>query len=257
MVVLVIIRENPIHKPMLSTEKHSSPLYLQIIDLLVSRISNGSWAPGDLIPSEIKLAGELGVSQGTVRTAITALVENRVLVRKQGKGTFVANHDDNRALFHFFHITDNQGNKVLPVSQILSFKEKVSTRGEAELLKLDENAKVLRIERVRIITGRPTILETIVLPSSSFDGMINMNPDDLPNTLYQLYENEFGITIQSAEEKLRAVIAKTREAKVLNVETGSPLLEIERVAMTLDRTPIELRISRCNTRHHYYENTVF
>ncbi len=241
---------------MLSTDKHSSPLYLQIIDLLISRISSGTWAPGDLIPSEMKLASDLGVSQGTVRKAITELVENRVLVRKQGKGTFVSNHDDDRALFHFFNITDNQGKKVLPISEILGFKQKDVSRSEAELLQLSPDAKVLRIERVRSIGSKPAILETIVLPAQRFDGMIEMDPDALPNMLYQLYETEFGITIHSAEEKLRAVAAKNREARVLQVEVGSPLLEIERLALTLDRIPVELRISRCSTRYHHYENTV-
>ncbi len=240
----------------LSTDKHSSPLYLQIIDLLVERIRDGAWSPGDLIPSEMKLASELGVSQGTVRTAITALVENRVLIRKQGRGTFVANHDDNRALFHFFHITDNQGNKVLPISEILSFKQKESSRFEAERLNLAADAQVLKIERVRSIAGKPTILETIVLPAASFNGLIDMNPSELPNTLYQLYETSFGITIHSAEEKLRAVIAKTREAKILGVESGTPLLEIERIALTLDKTPVELRVSRLSTKNHYYDTIV-
>ncbi len=240
----------------LSTDKHSSPLYLQIIDLLVDRIRDGAWSPGDLIPSEMKLASELGVSQGTVRTAITALVENRVLIRKQGRGTFVANHDDNRALFHFFHITDNQGNKVLPISEILSFKQKESSRFEAERLNLAADAQVLKIERVRSIAGKPTILETIVLPAASFNGLIDMDPSELPNTLYQLYESSFGITIHSAEEKLRAVIAKTREAKILGVESGTPLLEIERIALTLDKTPVELRVSRLSTKNHYYDTIV-
>lgn len=242
---------------MLSTEKHSSPLYLQIIDLLITRISEGDWTPGDIIPSEMKLAAELGVSQGTVRKAISELVENRVLVRKQGKGTFVSNHDDNRALFHFFHITDNRGNKVLPVSEILSFKQKEASRPEIELLELPADARVLKIERIRNIAGKPTILETITLPGEAFDGMIDLDPSLLPNTLYQLYENAFGITIHSAREKLRAVLAKNREARLLNVEQGAPLLEIERVALTLDRKPVELRVSRCSTRNHYYENTVF
>ena len=240
----------------LSTEKHSSPLYLQIIDLLVARIRDGAWSPGDLIPSEMKLASELGVSQGTVRTAITALVENRVLIREQGRGTFVANHDDNRALFHFFHITDNQGNKVLPISEILSFKQKESSRFEAERLHLPADAQVLKIERVRSIASKPTLLETIVLPGASFSGLIDMNPSELPNTLYQLYESSFGITIHSAEERLRAVVARAREARILGVDSGSPLLEIERTALTLDKTPVELRVSRLSTKNHYYDTIV-
>ena len=132
---------------MLSTGKRTIPLYLQIIELLVAKISNGEWLPGELIPSEIRLAEDIGVSQGTVRKAITELVETNVLVRKQGKGTFVANHDDDRALFHFFHISDNYGNKVLPDSKILNCKQKKATRTEAAILQLENDAEVLKIER--------------------------------------------------------------------------------------------------------------
>ena len=242
---------------MLETRKRSIPLYLQIIELLVSKISNGEWLPGDLIPSEIKLAEELDVSQGTVRKAITDLVENNVLVRKQGKGTYVSNHDDNRALFHFFHITDNNGNKMLPDSKVLNCKQRQATRAEASLLRLPADAEVLKIDRVRSMSSIPTIVETIILPADPFNELEGNNACKLPNMLYELYENQFGITIHSAEEKLRAVRANKREARILNLEPGAPLLEIERLALTLNKTPVELRISRCSTRHHYYQNTIF
>ena len=242
---------------MLETRKRSIPLYLQIIELLVSKISNGEWLPGDLIPSEIKLAEELDVSQGTVRKAITELVENNVLVRKQGKGTYVSNHDDNRALFHFFHITDNNGNKMLPDSKVLNCKQRQATRAEASLLRLPADAEVLKIDRVRSMLSIPTIVETIILPADPFNELEGNNACKLPNMLYELYENQFGITIHSAEEKLRAVRANKRDARILNLEPGAPLLEIERLALTLNKTPVELRISRCSTKHHYYQNTIF
>ena len=242
---------------MLETRKRSIPLYLQIIELLVSKISNGEWLPGDLIPSEIKLAEELDVSQGTVRKAITELVENNVLVRKQGKGTYVSNHDDNRALFHFFHITDNNGNKMLPDSKVLNCKQRQATRAEASLLRLPADAEVLKVDRVRSMLSIPTIVETIILPADPFNELEGNNACKLPNMLYELYENQFGITIHSAEEKLRAVRANKRDARILNLEPGAPLLEIERLALTLNKTPVELRISRCSTKHHYYQNTIF
>ena len=104
----------------LSIAKGSIPLYMQIKGLLVARVTEGKWAPGDIIPSEMQLAQELKVSQGTVRKAITELVENNVLVRRQGKGTFVASHDYDRALFHFFHIVNDSGNKILPRTGVLN-----------------------------------------------------------------------------------------------------------------------------------------
>ena len=242
---------------MLTVGKGTISLYMQIKDLLVAKITKGEWPPGKIIPSEINLALEFGVSQGTVRSAITELVENNVLTRRQGRGTFVANHDTHRALFHFFHITNNKGHKVLPDSSVLHCRRKQASRMEVSKLQLAVGADVVRIERVRNISAAPTIVETITLPADPFTDLVKAGSCDLPNTLYELYEKRYGITIHSADERLRAVVASKREASLLNLEPGTPLLEIERIALTLDRTPIELRISRCSTKNHHYENTFF
>lgn len=242
---------------MLDTGKGSISLYMQIKDLLLARITKGDWLPGSIIPSEMNLAHELGVSQGTVRKAITELVENNVLTRRQGKGTFVSNHDVNRALFHFFHITDNKGHKVLPDSRVLTCRRKIATRKEASVLQLPGETEVTRIERVRSIAGKATMIETITLPADPFGELGKGSEDELPNTLYELYETRYGITIHSADEQLRAIAASKHDARLLGLEVGTPVLEIERVALTLDKTPVELRVSRCSTKNHYYHNTCF
>ena len=242
---------------LLDNAKGSIPLYTQIKELLVARISEGQWSPGDVIPSELQLAQELNVSQGTVRKAITELVENNVLTRKQGRGTFVAYHDIQRALFHFFHIVDDKGHRVLPDSTTLSCRRKRASRLESSKLRLAAGSSVVSIERIRKFDSRPTVLETITLPSKPFGELGKVGACDLPNMLYELYEKEFGITVHSAEEQLRAVAASEHDAELLNLQAGSPLLEIERVALTLDKTPIELRISRCITDRHHYQNTIF
>ena len=242
---------------MLTSEKGYISLYMQIKELLVAKIGNGEWSPGNVIPSEINLAQEFGVSQGTVRKAITELVENNVLTRKQGLGTFVSNHDLHRALFHFFHITDNRGHKVLPDSNVLTCSRKKASRKEISKLRLTEKTCVIRIERVRNFSARPTMIETITLPAEPFGDLVNGGECELPNTLYELYEKRYGITIHSADEQLRAIAASRHDASLLNLEVGTPLLEIERVAITLDKTPVELRISRCSTKNHYYQNTIF
>jgi GntR family transcriptional regulator len=242
---------------MLKTGKEAISLYMQIKDILVGKIGKGDWLPGDIIPSEINLAQEFGVSQGTVRKAITELVENNVLTRRQGRGTFISNHDIHRALFHFFHITDNKGHKVLPDSRVLQCRVKQASQTEALKLQLAAGTEVIRIERVRNISAKPTMIETITLPAESFHGLGREGDCNLPNTLYELYEKKYGITIHSADERLRAVAASKHDATLLNLETGTPLLEIERIAMTLDKTPVELRISRCSTKNHHYANTVF
>ncbi len=241
----------------LSNVKGSIPLYMQIKELFVAKLRAGQWSPGEIIPSEMQLAQELGVSQGTVRKAITELVENNVLTRKQGRGTFVANHDIQRALFHFFHIVENNGHKVLPDSTTLSCRRKRASSLESSKLELAVGASVVKIERVRKFDARPTMLETIALPSKPFAELGKVGACNLPNMLYEMYEKKFGITIHSAEEQLRAVAASDHDASLLDIPTGTPLLEIERVALTLDRTPIELRISHCITDKHHYQNTIF
>ncbi len=242
---------------MLSNAKGSIPLYMQIKEMFVANISDGRWSPGDVIPSEIQLAQDLGVSQGTVRKAITELVENNVLTRRQGRGTFVAFHDTERALFHFFHIVDKKGRKVLPESTTLSCRRKRATRAESSKLGLAPGSSVVCIERMRKLDDQPTLLETITLPSEPFGQLGNVGACDLPNMLYEMYEQKFGITIHNAEEQLRAVSASEREASLLGLQAGAPLLEVERIAKTLDNTPVELRVSRCITRNHHYRNTIF
>jgi GntR family transcriptional regulator len=242
---------------MLETGKGAISLYMQIKELLTAKIGKGDWLPGNIIPSEINLANEFGVSQGTVRKAIIELVENNLLTRKQGRGTFVSTHDTHRALFHFFHITDNKGHKVLPDSNVLHCRRRQASRRESSKLRLAAGTNVIRIERVRNISNRPVLIETITLPAEHFGDLGVDGGYNLPNTLYELFEKQYGITIHSADEQLRAVTATKHDAEVLNLEVGAPLLEIERTALTLDKTPVELRISRCNTKNHYYENTIF
>ena len=77
----------------------AGPLYSQVRELLTRRVIDGQWTPGQLIPSEHRLAGEMGVSQGTVRKAVDEMVASNILVRQQGKGTFVSTHERRRAQF--------------------------------------------------------------------------------------------------------------------------------------------------------------
>ena len=241
----------------LTNTRGGVPLYMQIRDLLVEKISAREWSPGGIIPSEIRLAQELDVSQGTVRKAITELVEANVLIRRQGRGTFVANHDDDRALFHFFHIYNDSGTKHLPECETLSCKRKRATRKESAILEIPNDSKVLCIDRIRSLDNIPAIVETIILPAEPFKDLVALPAEALPNMLYELYEIQFGITIHRAKEKLRAISATRSDAALLDVAAGTPLLEITRIALTLDGSPVELRTSRCSTSQHYYLNTVF
>lgn len=226
------------------------PLYGQVRDILVARLIEGVWKPGDPLPSEFQLAEELGVSQGTMRKALDELVGRNLLVRRQGRGTFVARHDQQRALFHFFKLEPNDRSRRLPTSQVLGVATGTADNAEREALSLDAGVKVIRVERLRFFEGQAIVRERISLPRAIFAGIEER--EALPNTLYALYALDYGVTVAEAREELRAVAAGPEDARDLGLAPGTPLLEIRRVAVALDGRPVELRVSRCDTGHCRY-----
>jgi GntR family transcriptional regulator len=231
------------------------PLYQQIKEALLSRIVSGVWPPGTFIPSESALSQEYGVSVGTLRKAVDALVSDLVLIRHQGKGTVVATHDSDRSLFQFFHLTRLDGTRSMPISRVLARECRPATREEAEALGLEAKAEVVHIRRVRDLEGASALLEELVVSAAHFPAL-EREPETLPNTLYQLYQQRFGQSVATAEERLFAVAAGAQERKYLGVELGSPLLEIRRVARNLQGEALEFRISRCETQRHCYWNVL-
>ncbi len=229
------------------------PLYAQVRALMIARLVRGEWRPGEILPSEGRLAVEFGVSQGTVRKALDEMAAQNLVVRHQGRGTFVAQHSEAQALFHFWHIRDAKGVKELPTGQVLKLRAVRADRGQAERLALPARARVWEILRLRHLRNRPVILERIAVPVTLFPGLDLPVGRALPDELYVLYQEKFAVTVARAQEKLRAVAADKIDAKRLAVPAGSPLLEIDRVALSLDGTPVEWRLSRCNSaNHHYY-----
>lgn len=226
------------------------PLYAQVKALMVQRMISGAWRPGELLPSESRLAEEFGVSQGTVRKALDALAAENLVVRRQGRGTHVAEHDDQRALFHFFHLVGPDGGRRLPESRVLSVRRGTAGRAEAERLAVGRGDAVVRIRRVRDLDGRPAIVETITVAEATFPGLADER--NIPNTVYDLYERRYGITIARAVERLAALAADEKDAELLGIAPGAPLLEIDRTALALDGRPVEWRVSRCQTRNHHY-----
>lgn len=225
------------------------PLYRQARDLLVKRIVDGEWQPGAMLPSESEIAADLGVSQGTVRKALDELEAEKFVLRRQGKGTFVASHDEARILFQFFKLLPDSGTSEFPESQILGVSADAADARAAAALGLRAGARILRIERLRSLAGRVCIFERIVLPRSLFPGI---EKHALPNNLYELYRSDFGVTIVRASEKLKAVAAGKREARHLGLAAGAPLLAIDRTAIAADGRPAEWRLSLCRTDTMHY-----
>ncbi len=228
------------------------PLYAVVKQRLMQRLIKGEWRSGKILPSETALASEFGVSQGTVRKALDAMAGENLLVRKQGKGTFVAEHDPHRALFHFFHLIGDDGVRQLPRSRVLECTRQEATPRAAERLRVPPGSAVIRFRRVRSLDERPVMVETIVVPEPLFPGLSPVADEEPPNTLYALYERQYGIVIVGAAERLRAVAAAADDAALLGLAAGAPLIEIERTAFTFNQKPVELRVSRCDTRSHHY-----
>ncbi len=229
------------------------PLYRQVKDVLVKRIADGVWAAGGALPSEPDLAADLGVSHGTVRKALDELAAENLVVRRQGKGTYVARHDEARILFQFFKLIPDSGERRFPDSRILGVETREADADAARILNLSRfgrpGARVVAIERVRMLADKVCISEHIMLPKALFPGI---EKRDLPNNLYELYRAEFGVTIARATERLKAVAATRREAKHLDVPVGTPLLAIDRTALAIDGAPVEWRVSLCRTDTVHY-----
>jgi len=237
----------------MTTEKSLTqflPLYAQVKQLLVQRLIDNTWAPGMSLPSENKLASELSVSQGTVRKALDEMAAEKLVVRRQGLGTFVPEHTQEHALFHFFKLVNLDDQQQIPESETLSVENVQANELELKRLGLSAGDLVTRIVRLRRLDAQPVIYEILSVPQAMFPLLAEKQP--LPNTLYSLYQRGYGISVVKAVERLKAVSAGAEEVDNLQVEAGTPLLEIERTACALNGQALELRVSRCLTEHHHY-----
>jgi GntR family transcriptional regulator len=229
------------------------PLYSQVYETLVKRIAAGEWKPGEVLPSEQALAAQLGVSQGTVRKALDALALDKVIDRHQGKGTYVAELTQERSLFRFFHLSRPDGKRAVPTSGDEAIKRRRIKSYEAKALDLADDTEVFEIIRTRFVDEHPIAIERIVLPVQYYPDLDRHSP--LPNALYALYQREYGINIVSTHEKLRADIARREDTRRLGVPVGTPLLQIERVALSMNGKRVEWRLSRCDTSTLVYDVT--
>lgn len=225
------------------------PLYRQVKAIFVRRLVDGVWPPGTALPSEGQLAAEIGVSQGTVRKALDELAAENLLVRRQGRGTFVAEHDERRILFQFFKLVPDNGVPRFPDSTVLGVETRPGSAEDCAALALPEGAETIRITRLRTLDAAPIILETLTLPHAVFAGLEH---EPIPNNLYSLFAARYGVTIAHARERLKAVALDADQALHLDAAPGSPALRIDRIALSLDGSAVERRISLCLTERTHY-----
>jgi len=232
------------------------PLYRQVKQLLLQRVVTGHWKPGEILPSENKLAEEFNVSQGTVRKALEEMVAEHVVVRHQGKGTFVAARGEGSPIHFFSLMAADHG----PLAERTTISQthvvaRVSAK-ERDELQLDPRKEVIRIYRLRGADDVPVFIEKIVLENDRFPNFADLMGSQSRTNTYIFMEKEYGIQAVRADEWLSAVPAKKREAEALQVNIGTPLLQILRISFGLDSKPIEVRTIRINSKNCHYFNCV-
>lgn len=234
-----------------------SPLYQQIKVLLLQSLQSGEWKPSTAIPSEVELATRYKVSQGTVRKAIDELASENLLVRRQGKGTFVATHAERHVQYRFLRLFPDNGdpNSEGPAQrQIIDCKRTRASAEIARALSIRQGDAVLQVRRVLSFAAVPTILEDLWLPGTPFKGLTAERLRDYDGPMYGLFEAEFGVRMVRAEEKIRAVLPDEEQQGLLKVGATAPLLSVERIAYTYNDTPMEVRRGLYLTDTHYYRN---
>ncbi|MCC6779562.1 MAG: GntR family transcriptional regulator [Hyphomicrobiales bacterium] len=234
-----------------------SPLYQQIKGFILDSLQAGEWKPGESIPSEIELAARFRVSQGTVRKAVDALAADHLLIRRQGKGTFVATHAEHHVQYRFLKLVPDAGdtNSEGPAQRrIIDCRRQRAHADLARALALRSGDTVLHVRRVLAFAGEPTILEDIWLPGRPFKGLTAERLTSYDGPMYALYEAEFGVRMVRAHEQIRAVLPDAGQCALLQVPALTPLLSVERVAFTYDGRPMELRRGLYRTDKHHYRN---
>ena len=231
-----------------------SPLYRQIKALMTRSLQQSVWRPGEAIPSEMELAARFKVSQGTVRKAIDEMATENLLVRRQGKGTFVATHAEERVQFRFLRLTPDDGHAGGMQRRLIDCRRQRAPAEVAQALQMRASDNAIRVRRLLSFREVPVVLDDIWLPASLFKGLTAERLSDYRGPMYGLFESEFGVRMIRAEEQIRALAADAAAAQLLSIKVASPLLSVERLSFTYGDKPVELRRGLYHTASHYYRN---
>jgi GntR family transcriptional regulator len=258
-----------------------SPLYQQIKALITRELEAGVWKPGEAIPSELDLAARFKVSQGTVRKAIDELAADNLLVRRQGKGTFVATHAEQQIQYRFLRLMPDDGGDRGMARRLLDCRRTRAPSDVARMLDIKSGDAVVQLRRLLLAptdnpqaavsrrlysegsappggdpaaAAKPVVLDEIWLPGTLFKGLTAERLADYKGPMYGMFEAEFGVRMIRAEEKIRALAADAASAPLLAVPAGAPLLSVERLSFTYGDKPVELRRGLYNTEQHFYRN---
>jgi len=230
----------------------SQPLYKEVKSRITKSLIAGEWKPGAAIPSESQLSAQFHVSVGTIRKAIDELVAEKIVIRQQGRGTFVTLHSEDRQFYYFFHIVGRKGGKEPPSHELLSMQTIKADAATAAELALKPGERIHRIHNVLKLAGKPVIFDELRVAAARFPDLGAAKFGARDGTIYGLYQANYGINVVRISERLSAALAPPRIAGVLGLTAADPVLVIKRVAYTYHDEPVELRTSWVNTHDHEY-----
>jgi GntR family transcriptional regulator len=233
-----------------------TPLYRTLKLQFTEALREGRWKHGQKIASESALAQRYGVSVGTVRKAVGELVAENILVREQGRGTFVRSHGRDYMLSVFFRIVGKDGAHELPAVRLLSMAHARADSTTAEALKIKPRSPIVDVENLLSLDGRPAILDRMRVPRSLFPDLTERIFAGREATVYGFFQDRYGITVMRAQEFITAVPADRRTAELLCVQPGDPLLRIARTSYTYRDVPVDYRVRLLSCAHHGYLSTL-
>jgi GntR family transcriptional regulator len=230
-----------------------SPLYRQVKALITESLRAGAWKPGELIPSELELAVQHGVSQGTVRRAIDELAAENLLLRRQGRGTYVASHQSARTEFRFLRLRRDDHEALQLVSEVLECRRVRAPAPVSKQLMLRVGEPVIFIRRLLKMDPQVLVVDDIWLPGRRFRGLSAERLAAYRGPLYGLFEADFATRMVRATERLRAIAAPAPLARVLAIRPSAPVLLVERLSYTYQDQPVEVRKGYyLTTTLHYF-----
>jgi len=219
------------------------PLYMQARDLLVQRIIDGVWTPGSYLPSEMQLAGELGVSVGTIRKATEDLADQGLLERQHGRGTRVVAHSNASSRFRFLRFVHPDGRPLNPTACLIERSVQKASTDDQEHLGLAAREQALVLVRTRTEAGIALIYERIALPAQMFEQLGIEVGQELQEEVYVLYQKRCGVTIVRTLDQVSVDVACAAAADHLGLTAATPLLKVRRIAFSLDGRRVEFRQS--------------
>jgi GntR family transcriptional regulator len=229
------------------------PLYLQLREALLERIAAGEWKAGGAIPNEADLAREFGVSPGTMRKALDLLETQRVLTRRQGRGTFVNDQSSAEMALRYSKLRRASGQPLVSEIAVSEFSQGAASEAELLRLGLEPEAHVYRYRRTYVHEGRPFMVDKVVVPANVFPGLENQK-----GAAYDVVAlaRRYGLLTGNAAERISMGVADESHAPALNVAPGAPLLIFDRVVFELSGLPLEWRLGYCHLASGYYLATL-